>query len=182
MKKLFYLFLTVSLGIMVSSCVDDDDEHVEATVDFQGVLTTLNYSTSTEEESKGQLSEDEPTQDAADSTELFDFTEYLTEAFEELEIIGEKSRLRESTKVEGTSSINYAFFVCSAQANEKIQKKLDNIDLNMVCDNIFKKHAEEMRTMGYNSPEELPFTKLSVVITYYNSMNSSTMSFTKVFL
>lgn len=172
----------ISLGLTLTSCLNDDDEHAEATVDFQAVLTSLNYSTTSDEQNNEQMVEMDSVSALTDTTNVFDFSDYLAEAFESLGLIGEKSRITESTRVEGTSSINYAVQVCADQANEKIQKKLAGVDIEQVRNIIFTNHKEEMIGLGYNTQDEIPFTKLSASFTYYNSINSSYITYTKVFL
>ena len=126
MKKTFLLsVLFLTAFAMVTSCVNDDDSHAAATVAFQGVMTDLFYSVESEEQngdSEGEIESD--SQQAEIDENVYDYSQAIKDAFDELGLTGVKSQIEEKAKV-SEGSISYAEYVCAMQAAAKIQKKMD---------------------------------------------------------
>lgn len=178
MKRFFVFAIWVGLGLsLLTACVDDGDNHAEAKVSFQGVLTQLNYTL---------VNDDTDSDDAMEETEesqeqVFDYKEFLTDAFNQLELTGPKSVIEESAKV-ADGSISYAEYVCAMQAAEKIQKKLDNITIDNIKQTVFSMHKEDMTMLGFEKPEDIPFASLSAEISYFSSTTNQPIVFNKEFL
>ena len=175
MRKISFLALSLILSCYTfNSCVKDDDNHAEATVAFIGSVSQLNYSTLDDEIDKSEPSETESeTPDVeGDSSPGFDYTDMIIEAFDKLEVTGEKSQFSETAKVDN-NSIAYAQYVCAVQATPIIQKKIDNISLDDIKQQIFKNNMDKMMELGYNKPEDIPVTKVIVQFYYYLSVNGA---------
>lgn len=183
MKRL--ITFAVALGIVsvfLSSCVDDGDNHAEAKVSFQGVLTQLRYTLKDDTTTESEEDAENESKDDDSETEDFDYTDLISDALNQIGLTGPKSVIEESAKVtEG--SISYAEYVCAMQAAEKIQKKLDSTTASDIKNIIFSNHTDEMKELGFEKAEDIPFETLSVQISYYASTsNNQPIDFQKVFL
>ena len=184
MRTFSFFALTALLGVCsICSCVKDDDNHAEASVTFIGTLSQLTYSTK-EEQSNGDLPEkaDSDTLKAeADSVLVFDFSDMIKTAFEKLEVIGEKSQITEQVKVDN-NSIAYAQYLCAVQATPKIQKKIDQISIQDIRQQIFNNNLQEMKNQGFKSPDDIPIRRVNVTFLYYFSVSGfNPIAFEKVF-
>lgn len=184
MRTFSFFALVALLGLCaISSCVKDDDNHAEASVTFIGALSQLTYSTD-EEQNSGDLPErtDSDTLEAeVDSVPVFDFSNMITTAFEKLEVIGEKSQITEQAKVDN-NSIVYAQYLCALQATPKIQKKIDQISIQDIRQQIFNNNLQEMKNLGFNSPDDIPVRSVNVTFLYYFSVSGfDPIAFEKAF-
>lgn len=173
MKK--YLFITTMLIANMAlfiSCVGEDDSHAEATVAFQGVLWSVDWSDKSPEDSETVKSREpvtlEEPENPAKTTDGYGYGDAIEKVYESLELIGEKSKLIESARVE-TNSIYAAQMLCYEQADTKIKNKISSVTFSKVKDYIFLLFKDDMVGLGYNSAEEIPLTSISSVIRYYNT-------------
>lgn len=178
MKKLLVTTLIVMANICAfTSCTDDDDSHAKATMTFIGTLTRLNYTL----EGSDEMQTDESSQENKETEDVFDYTDFITEAFETLELIGPKSAFEETAKVD-VSSTSYAESVCAAQATEKIQNRLNALSIDDVKAVIFNAHKAVLQQLGFNTAAEIPFATLSAEFSYYYSTAANDpLVFTKIF-
>ena len=184
MNRFFQLLIIFCINVFLfTSCVDDGDNHAEATVSFQGVLTLANYTLVDNQEENDPLEEISDKQSDNDSElATYNFKDAISDALDELGITGPKSVIEETTKV-SEGSIAYAEYVCAMQAAEKIQKKIDNTSINDIKEIIFKSHPDDMALLGFEKAMDIPFETLSVEISYYSSNNyTEPMIFKKKYL
>ncbi len=173
MRTISFFSLAAIFGLcVICSCVKDDDNHAEATVTFIGTLSQLTYST--DEEQSSEILPEEAESDTLEAVEdpvhAFDFSSMITTAFEKLEVIGEKSQITEQTKVDN-NSIAYAQYLCAVQASPKIQKKIDQISINDIRQQVFNNNVQEMMNLGFNSPNDIPVRRVNVTFLYYFSVS-----------
>lgn len=182
--KQYFLFASIfcAISLIFISCVDDDDNHAEATVSFQGVLTQLNYTINDINPENPQNSDEEnSSEEEGEDNDTYDFTEAISKAFDDLTLTGAKSVIEESAKV-SEGSIAYAQYVCAVQAAEKIQKKLDNVSISDIKELVFNNFTSEMIQLGYNSALDIPLSSITVQISYYSSASyNEPIVFDKVF-
>ena len=173
MRTFSFFALAAIFGLcVICSCVKDDDNHAEASVTFIGTLSQLTYSTDDEQSSENspEWSESDTLETEVDSVHAFDFSSMITTAFEKLEVIGEKSQITEQTKVDN-NSIAYAQYLCAVQATPRIQKKIDQISIEDIRQQIFNNNIQEMNDMGFNSPNDIPVRRVNVTFLYYFSVS-----------
>ena len=178
MKRFLIFTICVGIGLcLLSACVDDGDNHAEAKISFQGVLTQLNYTllsdSTAEEQNEGEAE--------VAKNDTLNYNDLISEAFNQLGLTGPKSVIEESAKV-SEGSISYAEYVCAMQAAEKIQKKLDNTTVADIKEEVFSSHTQEMRKQGIEKPEDIPFATLSAEISYFSSNSNQPLIFKKDFL
>lgn len=173
MKKYFLItsMLIASMALF-DSCVGDDDSHAEATVAFQGVLYSVDWSDKTSDDSETVKNREPETpevpEDPAKTTDGYAYGDAIEKVYESLELIGEKSKVIENARVE-YNSIYAAQMLCYAQADTKIKNKISSVTFSKIKDYIFLLCKDDMVGLGYNSAEEIPLTSISSVIRYYNT-------------
>lgn len=176
MKKVLLLFAIIILGVVVILSCSSDDSLAKAEMSFQGVLIAVDYSDKVEEdvidEESGletETSEDSDLNEESDAKteDGYEYEKAIAEALADLSIIGEKSLIKESAKVD-ISDINYARALCFQQAKPKIDARIDQLTFHQVIYAIYKVDMENMNKLGYKSPDEIPLKYIKATINYYS--------------
>jgi len=141
MKKLM-LFAAVLLaaGTAFNSC--DKDERTEAEsayfASFEGIEFT----------------------DSAD----VDFYNYISDAFDELDVTGFDNQFSESYTVDYSENVYYLYTVCDQKAKETLSKRMENVTLAKVKNAIFAQHSDSMSAKGYTSASAIPLDPFTAVL------------------
>jgi len=175
MRKFFLLSAMIIIGVMVIVSCSSDDSLAKAEMTFQGVLIAVDYSDKVEkevidEESGTETDEDSDLNEESDAKteDGYEYETAIAKALADLSIIGEKSLIKESAKVD-ISDINYARALCFQQAKPKIDARIDMLTFNQVIYAIYKVDMENMNKLGYKSPDEIPLKSIKATVNYYSA-------------
>ena len=175
MRKFFLLSVMIIIGVLMIVSCSSDDSLAKAEMSFQGVLIAVDYSDKVEEEITDEESGTETAEDSdlneepeAKTEDGYKYETAIANAFADLSIIGEKSLIKESAKVD-ISDINYARTLCFQQAKPKIDARIDQLTFNQVIYAIYKVDMENMNKLGYKSPDDIPLKSIKATVNYYSA-------------
>lgn len=152
MRKLLFLSALLLVGsLLATSCMDDDDGHTDVQCQYGGTLGSLHDFA-----------------DAADSTLFYAL---ISEAFEELGVVGSASIFTIDTTV-SISSQSYAYYVTDYMANARYESMLDGLSLTGVKSAIFALHSDSLVGEGILSAAALPLEGFTATFELYRDWES----------
>ena len=171
-KFLFISFFTV-IATLFGAC-SSDGTYSEAEVSFQGVLTSVDFSdqnnddeTPVDEMSETEISEEE-LETEKKTKDGYDYTDAIAKALADMNIIGEGSVVTEKARAD-VSEIAYAQIMCYNQALPKLNDRINAITFEDLMKFIYKNDTENMNSLGYFKPEDIPLTFVKAHVEYQSA-------------
>ncbi len=157
-KYIFGAFMLMLASATFTSCVDDEEEHAEATVPYFTLCDTITYL------------------DINDTI----YTEMIKVSLDSLGITGSGSQFAESARVEFYST-QEAIQLCNQQAQNTYEIKIQDFTLEQIKHDIFLRNKEEKGWTNENIIDLDAFTAKLNLYGLYSNTSTVVKTYTKNF-